>query len=37
MTDKKRTFTRKIGKVDEVISYAGGLFGIVIGIFAFIL
>lgn len=28
---------RKIGKLDDVLSYVGGLFGIVIGFFAFFL
>lgn len=30
-------YNRRIGKIDQVISYAGGLFGILIGILAFFL
>lgn len=35
MSNKRKHYTRKIGKIDTVISYAGGLFGILIGIFAY--
>jgi hypothetical protein len=35
MTNKRRKFIRKRGKLDTVISYAGGLFGILTGIFAY--
>lgn len=37
MGNRRKKFSRKIGKIDTVVSYAGGLFGILIGIFAYIL
>lgn len=35
MTNIKKRYVRKVGKFDEVISYAGGLFGILIGLFSY--
>ena len=35
MTNKRRRFSRTRGKIDTVVSYAGGLFGILTGIFAY--
>lgn len=28
-------FTRRVGKIDDVIAYAGGLFGLILSFFAF--
>lgn len=35
MTNKRRRFSRTRGKIDTVVAYAGGLFGILTGIFAY--
>jgi hypothetical protein len=37
MSKGKKTIVRKVGKIDETLSYAGGLFSIVISFFAFFL
>lgn len=37
MNQEKTKFTRVVGKVDELLSYAGGLFGIIIGFMAIFL
>lgn len=37
MKNKKKVFKRKVGKIDEVISYAGGIFGLLIAFFSFII
>lgn len=35
MTNERKKFERAVGKIDNVISYAGGLFGILIAIFSY--
>ena len=35
MTNIRKRYVRRVGKFDEVISYAGGLFGILIGLFSY--
>lgn len=37
MGNKKKIIKRTIGKIDQVISYTGGLFGIIIGVFIFVI
>jgi hypothetical protein len=37
MNQKKTKYSRVVGKVDELLSYAGGLFGIIIGFMAIFL
>lgn len=37
MNQDKMIIKRKVGKIDELLSYAGGLFSIVIGFLAFFL
>ena len=35
ISSKSKQFDRSIGKFDEVLSYAGGLFGIIIAVLSF--
>ena len=37
MSDTKYVVTRKVGKIDEVLSYVGGLFSTIIAFLAFFL
>ena len=37
LSDRKKEIQREVGKIDEVLSYAGGLFGIIISFLAFFL
>lgn len=37
MNAKKTTINRSVGKIDEVLSYAGGLFSIIISFLGFFL
>lgn len=35
MSTSKLKYIRQVGKIDVVISYAGGLFGLILSFFAF--
>jgi hypothetical protein len=37
MNSKKATINRKVGKIDELLSYAGGLFSLIISFLGFFL
>lgn len=34
MTNQKKTYIRRVGKIDEVIAYVGGLFGLIFTVFS---